>query len=62
MYSLIMVCNSCVYFLQKFRASGFSKDDLCANRERTKLAGGFGRTKATVISPMDVWVWQSYIL
>lgn len=32
-YSLIMVCNGCVHFLQKFRPSGFSKDDLLTTQK-----------------------------
>lgn len=36
-YLLIMVCNSCVHFLQKFRPTGLPKDDLLANMEGTKL-------------------------
>ena len=38
-YLLIMVCNSCVHFLQKFRPIGLPKDDLFANMEGTKLRG-----------------------
>lgn len=53
-----MVCNSCVHFLQKFRAIGFSKDDLCTNVEKTKLAVIFGYIKSTTISPVDVLVSQ----
>lgn len=41
-YLLIMVCNSCVHFLQKFRATGLPKDDLFANMEGTKLRGSLG--------------------
>lgn len=36
-YLLIMVCNSCIYFLQKFRPTGLAKDDLFVNMEGTKL-------------------------
>lgn len=36
-YLLIMVCNSCVHFLQKFRPTGLPKDDLLANTEGTML-------------------------
>lgn len=39
---LIMVCNSCVHFLQKFRPTGLPKDDLFVNMEETKLRGIWG--------------------
>lgn len=48
-YLLVMVCNSCVYFLKKFRPIGFSKDDLFTSIERTKLTVIFGYSKSTII-------------
>lgn len=47
-----MVCNGCVYFLQKFRSVGFSKDNLFTNIERTKLTVILGYSKSTTISPI----------
>lgn len=52
MYLLIMVCDSCVHFLQKFGPTGLSKDNLYTNIERTKLTVIFGYIKSTIISPI----------
>lgn len=54
-YSLIMVGNCCVHFLQKFRPIGLPKDDLFVDVERTKLIVTSFSIKSSLTSAGHRW-------